>query len=418
MILVGAAGTAPAPLSAPALPVRAVLFFSPTCPHCHQVINEDLPVIFERFGGRPRVWTEPDPGPRGPTFYYITNGTLEILLVDASQQAGGLLYETCSEEFAIPPPRQGVPRLVVGSTVLVGSLEIPSQFPDMIERALAAGGLDWPAISGLIEHIPTIPEQRLAGAADSAAVALPDAPRPRVPAAEDTVPAAATGPVAPPPATPPAAEDSPQVAGDTAIGGAVQSSLDAIPVGRDDAWTRFRRDPVGNGMAVIVLLLMVWSLWAVSSRGGGWTARETASIAVPALAVVGVCVAAYLTYVEMSGGIAVCGPVGDCNAVQQSPYARVAGIPVGLLGLAGYAAVIVAWALSRAGRAGVARWAMFGLLLMAFVGVLFSIYLTFLEPFVIGATCMWCLTSAVIMTLLLWLVAGPGTLAWSRIRGG
>jgi uncharacterized membrane protein len=34
-------------------------------------------------------------------------------------------------------------------------------------------------------------------------------------------------------------------------------------------------------------------------------------------------------------------------------------------------------------------------------GVLFSIYLTFLEPFVIGATCLWCITSAVIMMLLL-----------------
>jgi uncharacterized membrane protein len=33
--------------------------------------------------------------------------------------------------------------------------------------------------------------------------------------------------------------------------------------------------------------------------------------------------------------------------------------------------------------------------------VLFSIYLTFLEPFVIGATCMWCICSAVIMIILL-----------------
>jgi len=40
-------------------------------------------------------------------------------------------------------------------------------------------------------------------------------------------------------------------------------------------------------------------------------------------------------------------------------------------------------------------------------GTLFSIYLTFLEPFVIGATCAWCLTSAIIMTALLWLTAGP-----------
>jgi uncharacterized membrane protein len=48
---------------------------------------------------------------------------------------------------------------------------------------------------------------------------------------------------------------------------------------------------------------------------------------------------------------------------------------------------------------------------MTLFGTLFSIYLTFLEPFVIGATCAWCLASAVIMTALLWLAATPGRLA-------
>ena len=49
-------------------------------------------------------------------------------------------------------------------------------------------------------------------------------------------------------------------------------------------------------------------------------------------------------------------------------------------------------------------------------GTLFSIYLTFLEPFVIGATCAWCLASAVILTLLMWLSARPGFDAWKRLR--
>ena len=426
IVLVGTAVSAAGSLAAQTLPVRAVLFFSPTCPHCHQVINEDLPVIFERFGGRPRVWTEPDPGPRGPTFYYLTNGELEILLVDASQEAGGVLYEVCTEQFAVPPARQGVPRLVVGDSVLVGSVEIPSQFPGMIERARTAGGLDWPAIDGLIARIPPIPEPQVARAADSAAAVRPEepsagaAPRDTAPAAADpdTVRAADRPRPAPDasrtPDTAPAADTAPAPAPEQAI----ESSLDAVPVVRDTPWTRFRRDPVGNGTAVIVLLLMLWSLWRVSSRAASWNARETASIAVPVLAVLGIGVAAYLTYVEMSGTLAVCGPVGDCNTVQQSPYARVAGVPVGGLGLAGYAMILVAWGLSRTGRPGMARRATLGLLLMVFVGVLFSVYLTFLEPFVIGATCMWCLTSAVIMTLLLWLVAGPGTVAWQRIRAG
>jgi uncharacterized membrane protein len=391
------------------------------------VINEDLPVIFERFGGKPRVWVDRSASTQNPTFYYITNGELEILLVDVSQEAGGVLYDVASEQFAIPPDRSGVPRLVVGDSVLVGSVEIPSILPGMIERARTEGGLDWPTIDGLRERIPVIPEPRLANAEDTVAGRTPrDSPPPaRV---QPDTPARARPEQAPPPPAAAAALDTavtPVGTADTATAdapqaedAAVQSSLEAIPAERDTVWTRFRRDPVGNGMAIVVLLLMVSSLWAVSSRASHWNARDTASIAVPALAVLGLGLAAYLTYVEMSGTLAVCGPVGDCNAVQQSPYARVAGIPVGLLGLAGYAAFLVAWGLSRTGPAGVGRWATLGLFAMAFVGVLFSVYLTFLEPFVIGATCIWCLTSAVIMTLLLWVVAGPGTVAWKRIRHG
>lgn len=48
--------------------------------------------------------------------------------------------------------------------------------------------------------------------------------------------------------------------------------------------------------------------------------------------------------------------------------------------------------------------------------VLFSIYLTFLEPFVIGATCAWCLTSAILMTALLWLSITPARRALSVLR--
>ena len=424
--MAGSVAVAPASLASQTHPVRAVLFFSPTCPHCHQVINEDLPIIFERFGGKPTVWADQAAGPRGPTFFYLTNGELEILLVDASQQAGGMLYETVSQQLAIPPARMGVPRLVVGDSVLVGSLEIPARFPAMIERARAGGGLDWPGIDGLAEHIPVIPEVQVTDAAadDTAAARAAEEPEPQTEAAPDSIAATAADQAAPPPAAPPLGRDSAPARDDTAAvtvvdsapGAAIQSSLEAIPVVHETPWTRFGRDPAGNSMSVIVLLVMVWSLWTVSSRAASWSARETASVAVPILAMIGFGVAGYLTYVETSGALAVCGPVGDCNAVQQSPYARVGGMPVGLLGLVGYAGLLVTWGVSRSGPVRGAPWATFALLPMAFVGVLFSVYLTFLEPFVIGATCMWCLTSAVITTLLLWLVAGSGTRAWRRIR--
>ncbi len=62
-----------------------------------------------------------------------------------------------------------------------------------------------------------------------------------------------------------------------------------------------------------------------------------------------------------------------------------------------------------------ADWGRLGLLIMGVVGVVFSIYLTFLEPFVIGATCAWCLTSALAVTLIMWLSARPGLAAWRRL---
>ncbi len=128
---------------------------------------------------------------------------------------------------------------------------------------------------------------------------------------------------------------------------------------------------------------------------------------VPLLCVLGMGVAAYLSFVEVTGQEAVCGPVGDCNAVQQSPFARLFGVlPVGVLGVIGYAAILVTWAISRSGAGAVGRRALQLQWVMAFVATAFSVYLTFLEPFVIGATCMWCISSAVIVGLLLLTTSG------------
>ena len=66
------------------------------------------------------------------------------------------------------------------------------------------------------------------------------------------------------------------------------------------------------------------------------------------LAVAGLGVALYMTFVEMTSIPAICGPIGDCNTVQQSPYARLFGIiPIGLLGILGYLAILTAWLLKK-----------------------------------------------------------------------
>jgi uncharacterized membrane protein len=89
--------------------------------------------------------------------------------------------------------------------------------------------------------------------------------------------------------------------------------------------------------------------------------------------------------------------------VQQSPYAHLFGIiPIGVLGVMGYLAIGSVWQFSIMGPSRWRKISLFILWGLLLFGTLFSIYLTFLEPFVIGATCAWCLTSAVVMTLLFW----------------
>jgi uncharacterized membrane protein len=117
-------------------------------------------------------------------------------------------------------------------------------------------------------------------------------------------------------------------------------------------------------------------------------------------------VAGYLSVVELSGSSAVCGPVGDCNLVHTSIYARLFGIPVGLIGVTGYASILGCWVLARRPPGTLTSVARIGLIAVAAIGSLFSVYLTFLEPFVIGATCAWCLASAVIIAAILVLSTG------------
>jgi uncharacterized membrane protein len=110
-----------------------------------------------------------------------------------------------------------------------------------------------------------------------------------------------------------------------------------------------------------------------------------------ALAIVGLLISAYLTWVHYMGVAPVCvGGKGGCETVQTSSYATIFGVPVAVLGLVGYAGLLFS-ALLR-GEAGV-----YLAFLVALVGTLFSAYLTYLELFVIHALCQWCLASAAIM---------------------
>lgn len=159
----------------------------------------------------------------------------------------------------------------------------------------------------------------------------------------------------------------------------------------------------GFALALALMAAMVAALILVAvALVRGWPGPDprVVDVAIPVIAVLGMLVAVYLSYIETRGAPAICGPVGDCNTVQNSPYARFLGVPVGALGLVGYVAILAAWLWQRVRRdtsAVYARLALFGMSLM---GVLFSLYLTYLEVFVIEAVCAWCLTSALLMTLM------------------
>jgi uncharacterized membrane protein len=136
--------------------------------------------------------------------------------------------------------------------------------------------------------------------------------------------------------------------------------------------------------------------------------------AIPLVALIGLGVAAYLTYVETQSVQAFCGPVGDCNAVQASSYARVWGIlPVGILGAVGYIAILAAWWIGRNNRGWISTNAPIALFGMALFGTIFSVYLTYLEIYVIKAVCIWCISSAIIITLLLLFSVEPALNAFS-----
>lgn len=324
--------------------VRVFMFYSSTCWHCEYVIKEVLPPLQERYGEQ-----------------------LEILLVELVTQSDvDKLFETAAI-VGITKEQVGVPFMLVGESVLIGSDQIPTELPGLIDTHLANGGIDYPRLQPLVGYLPE---------------------------AADVQPG------------------SDALIQDDGQGSSAPSEAGAI----SDPAEGYADEPSSNGFTLALIVMvgmilaigyMIFAMLRVSEPGGS---QRTAWIdwLIPVVVLLGIGVAGYLTYIETTSVQAICGPVGDCNAVQNSSYARVLGIlPVGILGLLGYAAILLAWIVHRVsdGRWGdYARLAMLG---MALFGTLYSIYLTYIEIWVIEAVCIWCLSSAVLITLLMLLSIRP-----------
>jgi uncharacterized membrane protein/thiol-disulfide isomerase/thioredoxin len=483
--------------------VHAILFYSPTCPHCHAVINDHLIPLQEQYGNQ-----------------------LVLLAFDVTQSWGSEIYWAALRRYKVPQENWVVPIMLVKDEILIGGEEIPLRLTQILQEGLAGDGVDlpdFPALltfldeQGMLDHrypgrrivlqagpqeepagergdsaqgapeTPPVPDtqavpqaapepdtlEEAGGAAapdtltveEAVGAAAPDTQAVVVEPRADSIPTAPRDTVGAPDSgsrrsgeTPgPGAESHPDSSRSEAgapVGGgggedlpsdttsapgtdvlpppegASPSAGEGAPGRRMDLagameemesmtmMDRFNQDRAGNSLSVLVLLGMLASVIMAGypPRAPG---RKWPLWVVPFLVTVGMGVAVYLSFIEITHAEAVCGPVGDCNTVNQSEYARLFGVlPVGVLGLMGYAALMGIWSVGRLGpdalrgRADLALWG------AALLGTLFSIYLTFLEPFVIGATCAWCLTSAVIMTLLLWSSAPLAARAWPGVTPG
>lgn len=391
--------------------VHAVLFYSPTCPHCHTVINNVLVPMVDEYGG----------------------DRLQILGVNVTETGGRALYQRAIKRYEIPPNRLGVPMLVIDDVVLVGSVEIPEQFPTLVEEGFAAGGLDWPDIPGLEESLsaetrpePTpTPTLQVTATLTPTVVPLTSASEqgPTVEASPTSIPEQAPVETSDTGNTPTPTNVSEQAvanAGDTDP--PTDPEQPVVTIGKDSLPTAEAEvpppDPAGMTLASVVLVGMAaafsFTVWRVAGAqrlrqldyrpinyGRVW--------AIPLLSLIGLGIAIYLAYVEVTQVEAVCGPIGQCNLVQSSSYARIMGIPIAVLGVLFYLTVIALWVVQPYVSRQWANLLALGLIGLTLMGTIFSIYLTLLEIFVIHAICAWCISSAVISTLLMLFVVLPVT---------
>jgi uncharacterized membrane protein len=134
--------------------------------------------------------------------------------------------------------------------------------------------------------------------------------------------------------------------------------------------------------------------------------RRTLRITLIVLSVLGVALATYLTYIHYANIKPLCGRGGGtCLKVQTSQYSKLAGVPVALMGLIGY--ILILGTLLAPEEE---RWR-FATAALTLGGFAFSAYLTYREVFSLEEICEYCVSSAVLLTVML------GLSLWRFLRG-
>ncbi|MGD9049478.1 MAG: cytochrome c biogenesis protein [Anaerolineae bacterium] len=133
LLLTPAAG--PAVIAQDEPVVRFYLFYSPTCPHCHEVMDNYLPTVYEKYGDQ-----------------------VEYEYLNIQEDDNYLTMLALEEKLGVPKEEQGyVPVLVIGDKVLMGGAAIPAQLEGYIDEYLAQGGVDFPSLEDLPEVVLPTP---------------------------------------------------------------------------------------------------------------------------------------------------------------------------------------------------------------------------------------------------------------------
>ncbi len=112
--------------STPAGGVRALYFYSKTCPHCETVLKEVLTPLQTTYGDR-----------------------FEVKMLELGVPANYELLARAEASLPVSGEKQAIPVLVIGDQVLAGETEIRQRLADLVSQGFGQGGLDWPAIPGL-----------------------------------------------------------------------------------------------------------------------------------------------------------------------------------------------------------------------------------------------------------------------------
>jgi len=128
--------------------VRAVLFWSTTCPHCQEVVDNVLPPIQAKYGNK-----------------------FDLRQIEVSDEANSEIFLATLLKYQIPEEDWGVPFLIIGEFYFVGLDQIGAYLDAVIESDLAAGGTEFPVLPTALP--PTLARTPTAGPTPTPSALLP-----------------------------------------------------------------------------------------------------------------------------------------------------------------------------------------------------------------------------------------------------